>query len=194
MRLRPGLWLALCLAFGPACAWAQPPSPGDTPAKAQATADAGDSERGGDRPHRGHDDHDRPRRDRGEPSPVPAGVVVPAWSELSPAQQARLASMEKQWDTMSASRRVRALENLERRARWEAMTPEERERIREGARNFHDMPPELREKMRTSMQTMRALPEAERKELFRLWRSLDPEQRRKWLEAGGPGISAPPAQ
>jgi hypothetical protein len=139
-----------------------------------------------------HDHHDRLHAGRG-PAPVPAGVSVPTWAQLSPAQQEKLAPLAQQWDQMPASRRVRALERLERKARWDAMTPEQREKLREGARNFRDLPPELREKMRLSMATLRQLPEAERKELFRLWRGLDPEQRRAWLERGGPGLSPPPA-
>jgi hypothetical protein len=141
----------------------------------------------------GHDGHaPREHREHG-PTPVPAGVSVPAWKDLTPTQREQLAPMAEQWDTMPASRRVRALERLERKARWEAMTPEERDRIREGARNFRDLPPELREKMRISMATMRGLPEDERKQLFALWRGMDPAQRRAWLETGGPGISPPPA-
>lgn len=148
------------------------------------------------RPDRG--DRDRDRHDAHEhrehgPTPVPAGVTVPSWSQLTPAQREQLAPMAEQWDAMPASRRVRALERLERKARWEAMTPEEREKIREGARNFRDLPPELREKMRISMATMRGLPEDERRQLFALWRGMDPAQRRAWLETGGPGISPPPA-
>ena len=149
---------------------------------------------GESRPARsGHED--RPPREHREhgPTPVPAGVSVPTWNQLTPAQREHLAPLAEQWDTMPASRRVRALERLERKTRWEAMTPEERERIREGARNFRDLPPELKEKMRASMATMRALPEAERKQLFARWRGMDPAQRRAWLETGGPGISPPPA-
>lgn len=154
-----------------------------------ATADAHPHESGD-----GRDRHDhRERLHEGRPAPVPAGVSVPTWAQLSPAQQAKLAPLAPHWDQMSASRRVRALERLERKARWDAMSPEQREKLRDGARNFRDLPPELREKMRLSMATLRQLPEAERKELFRLWRSLDPQQRRAWLEQGGPGISPPPA-
>jgi hypothetical protein len=140
---------------------------------------------------RGRDEVAHEGHPRG-PAPVPAGVSVPNWSQLSPEQQAKLAELAPHWDQMPASRRVRALERLERKARWEAMTPEQREKLREGARNFRDLPPELREKMRISMATLRQLPEGERKELFRLWRGLDPAQRRAWLEQGGPGISPPP--
>lgn len=123
---------------------------------------------------------------------VPAGVAVPSWSELTPEQQEKLAPLGERWDQMPASRRVHALERMERRARWDAMTPEQRERLRHGARNFHDLTPELREKMRESMQVVRQLPEDQRRELKEQWRAMDPEQRRQWLEAGGPGLAPPP--
>lgn len=125
--------------------------------------------------------------------PVPDGVSVPTWDELSTERQASLARMKEDWDTMPASRRVMALERLERRARWDALPEEERDRLREGARNFHDLTPELKDRMRASMQAMHDLPEPERRKLFERWRGLSPEQRRTWLESGGPGISpAPP--
>ena len=124
--------------------------------------------------------------------PVPEGVAVPDWAHLTPQQQERLAPLRERWDQMPASRRVHAMERAERRARWDALTPEQRDRLRDGARNFRDMPPELREKMRASMQRLHALPEEQRRELKARWRAMDPEQRRKWLEAGGPGVAPPP--
>ncbi len=123
---------------------------------------------------------------------LPEGVSVPSWGELSPGQQEKLVSLRDRWDQMPGSARVRALERLQRRERWEAMSPDQRERLREGARNFRDLPPELRETMRTSMRAMRELPEAERRELRERWRGMDPQQRRAWLEAGGPGLAPPP--
>lgn len=133
------------------------------------------------------DDPSRHSHDR-----VPEGVAVPAWSELTPEQQEKLAPLRERWDQMPASRRVHALERMERRARWDALTPEQRDRLRHGARNFRDLPPELREKMRASMDVVRQLPEPERRELKQRWRAMDPEQRRQWLEAGGPGLAPPP--
>lgn len=133
------------------------------------------------------DDPSRHGHDR-----APDGVAVPAWSELTPEQQEKLAPLRERWDQMPASRRVHALERMERRARWDALSPEQRERLRHGARNFRDLPPELREKMRASMQVVRGLPEDQRRELKERWRAMDPEQRRKWLEAGGPGLVPPP--
>lgn len=142
----------------------------------------------GDREGRGGHDHDH------GPTPVPAGVRVPAWDELSPQQQAGLERLRADWDQLPASRRVRALEWLERKARWDAMTPEQREKLRAGARNFRDLPPELREKMRASMQAMRALPEDERRALRKRWHEMSPEARRAWLQTGGPAISPPPVE
>lgn len=134
----------------------------------------------------------RPQPGRSEATGAPDVVPAPSWSELTPAQREALAPWQAHWDAMPAPRRARALQRLERQARWDALPPEQREALRRGARNFRDLPPELREQMRTSMAATRALPEAERRELFKLWRSLDPVQRRAWLEAGGPGISPPP--
>ena len=132
------------------------------------------------------------RRHQHGPTPVPAGGSVPAWDELTPSQQVALERMRGNWDELPASRRVRALEWVERKARWDAMTPEQREKLRAGARNFRDLPPELRAKMRTSMQAMRALPEDERHALRKRWHAMSPEQRRAWLQTGGPAISPPP--
>ena len=142
-------------------------------AAAGASAHANDPERYG---------HDR----------VPEGVAVPSWSGLTPGQQEKLAPLRERWDQMPASRRVHALERMERRARWDALTPGQRDRLRHGARNFRDLPPGLREKMRASMQAVHTLPEAQRRQLKERWRAMDPEQRRKWLEAGGPGLAPPP--
>ena len=126
-----------------------------------------------------------------EAATVPTGVKVPAWSELNSQQQADLSMFAKRWDRMAASRRV-AL--LERQARWKDMPPPERKMLREGARNFHEMSPELKEKMRTSISAVRKLPEADQRQLRQQWRALDPQQRRAWLELGGPGVASPPNQ
>jgi hypothetical protein len=40
---------------------------------------------------------------------------------------------------------------------------------------------------------MRELPPAQRQDLRRAWRALSPEQRRDWLQAGGPGLAPVPA-
>lgn len=164
-----GLWLALALA---------------------AAAPAGAHDRDDHRKDRGQD---RAQQNAYQDSGVvPSGVVVPDWDELSPEQRKHLGRLQDRWDTLPASRRVQALEHAQRRARWEAMSPEQRERIRKGMRNYRDLTPAQRKKMREAMRVMRSLPAEERQQLADQWRALDPRQRRAWLETGGPGISPPP--
>jgi hypothetical protein len=193
-------WIgALLLACAGAGASAQAPPPAEAPPVA-APGPREDGARGvrhDDDPRQDGEHGRRQRRFRGEhgefgPPTVPAGVQVPTWAQLTPEQQRQLDHLREHWDRMPASRRVHALERLERHARWQALTPEQRERLRDGARNFRELPPELREKMRASLQATRELPEAERRRLFDRWHQLSPEQRRAWLEAGGPGIAPEP--
>ena len=170
-RIRPSHFLALCLGLALSL-----------PVMAHGDGDGhGDGERG----------HRHARGHRG-PVAVPAGVVVPSWEDLAPDQRKYLADYKDEWDTLPASRRVHALERAERRARWDAMPPEQRERIRQGMRNYRDMSPAQREKAREAMRVMRGLPEQQREQLRKQWRSMSPEQRRAWLETGGPGISPAP--
>lgn len=125
--------------------------------------------------------------------PAPPGVTVPTWNELDAGQQAQLAHLANEWDRLPASRRVLALERLQRQARWQQLAPEQRRALREGARHFQDMPPDLRQRMRQSMRAVQALPRPQQRELRALWQSLTPPQREQWLRSGGPGISPPPA-
>lgn len=144
-----------------------------------------------------HENGDRGRDHWHEPPAqgpvvVPAGVQVPSWNELSPEQRKHLERHEADWDTLPASRRVHALERAERRARWEAMPPEQRERVRRGMRIYRDLSPAQREQMRESLRVMRGLPAEQRQALADQWRAMSPQQRRAWLETGGPGISPAP--
>ena len=120
---------------------------------------------------------------------LPENVKVPAWKELSSQQQADLSDFARRWDRLPASRRVLI---LERHARWKQLPARKRELIHEGERNFRQMSPGQREKMRLSLAAMRALPVPEQRRLRQTWRSLSPQQRRDWLDRGGPGIAPPP--
>ena len=120
---------------------------------------------------------------------VPEGVQVPAWNELSPDQRRDLAHLAQRWDQLPASRRVAILERWQR---WRALPPAQRETLRRGERNFRSMSPEMREQMRRSLAAVGRLPPEQQRRLRQLWRELTPEQRRRWLERGGPGLSPPP--
>lgn len=121
--------------------------------------------------------------------PIPEGVRVPAWNELSPQQREDLARFQSNWDRMPASRRVAI---LERYSRWQQASPQARETWRDGERNFQQMSPLQRQQMRRSLAAVRELPAEKQRYLRRLWQSLSPDQRRLWLERGGPGLSPPP--
>lgn len=116
-------------------------------------------------------------------------VIAPAWQELEVGQRADLADFADRWDTLPAQRRLRI---LRRHEHWRNLPEAERRTMREGVRNFRRMPPRLRMKMRASLDAVRALPVPQQRRLRGLWRSMTPEQRREWLERGGPGLAAPP--
>lgn len=116
-------------------------------------------------------------------------VLAPAWQELDEGQRADLAHFADRWDTMPPQRRVRV---LLRHEHWRNLPEAERRTMREGVRNFRRMPPRLRMKMRASLDAVRDLPVPQQRRLRGLWRSMTPEQRRAWLERGGPGLATPP--
>ncbi len=118
----------------------------------------------------------------------PPGVRVPAWQQLSPEQQHDLAQFEQRWDRMPASRRVLILERYQR---WNRLPPERRQQLRAGERNFQQMSPAQRERMRRAFRAVRELPPEEQARVRAAWRAMSPEQRRDWLERGGPGIAPP---
>jgi hypothetical protein len=123
------------------------------------------------------------------PAPVPEGVSVPSWSQLDAQRQTDLQPFADRWDRMPASRRVQILERYER---WQRLPPEQREALRDGLANYQRMSPEQRQKIRDSMHVIRTLPPDQRHALRQRWRAMTPEQRKAWLDAGGPGIAPPP--
>jgi hypothetical protein len=123
------------------------------------------------------------------PGAVPEGVKVPAWSELSEQQKTDLARFSGHWDRMPASRRVQILERYEH---WRALPEDRREAMRGGVQNFREMSPEQRQKMRRSLQLLKSLPPERQRALRERWQRMSPQQRREWLDAGGPGVAPPP--
>ncbi|HMB55727.1 MAG TPA: DUF3106 domain-containing protein [Arenimonas sp.] len=116
-------------------------------------------------------------------------VRAPAWKELNPQQQTDLGSFAARWDRMPEARRAQILQRYER---WKALPPEKRAALRQGAQNFQQMSPDQRQKLRSSLQAMRTMPPEQQRELRQQWQALTPEQRREWLDAGGPGVAPAP--
>jgi hypothetical protein len=131
----------------------------------------------------------RPGQAQKMPRATPPGVRVPAWKELDAGQRADLASFAGRWDRLPASRRVQILERYDR---FKSLPPEKQTALREGAINFQQMSPPQRQKMRESLQALRTLPPDEQRDLRRQWQAMTPEQRRTWLDDGGPGVTPAP--
>jgi hypothetical protein len=125
-----------------------------------------------------------------ELAPVPDNVVAPTWNQLDAQQQTDLQPFADRWDRMPAPRRLHILQRYQR---WQRLPPEKREAMREGLANYQRMSPEQRQKIRRSMHVVRALPPDQQRALRQQWRAMTPEQRKAWLDAGGPGIAPPPS-
>src|SRR5579875_3441248 len=138
------------------------------------------------------------------PPPAFAPRVRPApiaWSQLAPQQQQMLAPLQGQWNSLPPGQQQHFAKQAEKWAsmppqrqdrirarlqRWADMTPEQRQQMRENARAFRNMSPAERAKVRAAFERFQALPPAQRKALREKWRSMNPEQRRQWLQSGAP--------
>lgn len=104
----------------------------------------------------------------------------PAWEQLSAAQrEAVLAPLRDRWNAAPPAQRQRMLAHGQR---WQAMTPAQREQAQRGARRFEGMSPEQREQARALFARMRGMSPAERETLRAQWRSMNSEQRRRWVQ------------
>jgi len=148
---------------------------------------------------------------QGAPEVAPAKADAPlAWSGLTADQQRMLAPLQGQWDQMQPARQHRLAEHAlhwanlsperqqqirERLTRWMQMTPAQRRQLRENARVFHNLTPAERAKVSKAFRKFQSLPPAERRALRERWRTMTPEQRRRWAieHADKPIPMRPPA-
>lgn len=110
------------------------------------------------------------------------------WSQMRPERQHRLAERARRWATLPPQRQQQIHQRL---TRWAAMTPEQRRAWRENARAFHDLTPAERARVREAFQRFRALPPEQREALREKWRSINPQQRKQWLQSGQPAPHRP---
>lgn len=118
-----------------------------------------------------------------------------AWSSLSADQQRMLAPLQGEWNQMHPARQHRLAEHAvhwaalppqhqdqirERLTRWANMTPEQRRQVRENARAFHNLTPAERAKVSEAFRKFQSLPPEQRRALRERWRTMTPEQRRRW--------------
>lgn len=115
---------------------------------------------------------------------------IPRWEQLSPQQREALSTpLRERWNQAAYEQRLRWLRQAER---WQNLSPDERIAARQGMRAYRKADPQTREKLRDVFQNLRNASPAERTALREKWRSLSPEQRKQWLDAGGPGRAPPP--
>ncbi len=108
---------------------------------------------------------------------------MPAWEQLTPAQQATLlAPIRERWNENPGER----ARMYERAQRWHSMTPEQRKRAHRGKRRWDHMDPEQRTQARALYQKMRTMPQEQRHALRDEWKAMTPEQRRAWVERNPP--------
>lgn len=121
-----------------------------------------------------------------------APAELPRWEQLSPEQREALSTpLRERWNQAAYEQRLRWLRQAQR---WQNLTPDERKAARNGMRAYRKADPQTREKLREVFQNLRNASPEQRAALREKWRSLSPEQRKQWLDAGGPGVAPPPTQ
>lgn len=113
----------------------------------------------------------------------------PAWSSLTPAQQAALAPLRQDWANIDAARKQKWLEVVQRFA---SLTPAERERVQERMADWARMTPSERGRARLQFQESRQIPAQERQALWEAYQALPTEERRAL--AARAAASAPAAK
>lgn len=119
----------------------------------------------------------------------PSAAVVrstesgPPWSSLSPAQQADLAPLQKDWQTLDASRKEKWLV-LARR--FPGMSPTERERIQTRMKEWVRMSPAERGRARQNFQEMQIGRAEDRNALWDAYKALPAEQRQQLAQQARP--------
>lgn len=112
-----------------------------------------------------------------------ASETMPAWDQLTPAQQAMLtAPVRERWND-SPNERARL---YQRAQRWHEMTPEQRQRAQHGVKRWRQMGPQQRTQARALFRKMRDLPPDQRKALREQWKAMTPAQREAWVKRQEP--------
>lgn len=105
---------------------------------------------------------------------------LPDWDALTPAQRELLIAPQRaRWNDSSPHERARLLRHAQR---WQAMTPEQRAAARKGMRHWEGMPPRRREHAIQIYRLTRDMTPVQREAFVQQWRTMTPEQRRKWIQ------------
>lgn len=95
-----------------------------------------------------------------------ARTARPLWSELSPKQQAVLAPLAAEWETLDSTRRKKwvAIAN-----RYPQMKPDEQQRLQNRMREWVSLTPAQRRVARENYEAFKQLPRSQRGEVKQKW-------------------------
>lgn len=97
---------------------------------------------------------------------TPRKPARPAWGELTPAQQAVLAPIEKEWEQLDTTRRKKWVAIADRHPK---MKPQEQQRLQQRMTDWARLTPEERRLARERYQTLRKLPPEQRQQIRDQW-------------------------
>jgi hypothetical protein len=123
---------------------------------------------------------------------------APKWAQLNSQQQAILAPLGKDWDSLSDFRRKKWLGIAKR---YPDMKPEEQQRMQTRMREWASLTPQQRRLARENFKKIEKLPPEKKqtvKEKWEEYQRLPEEEKRKLEKSGGkppskPAVSAAPA-
>lgn len=90
----------------------------------------------------------------------------PLWSELSPKQQAVLAPLAAEWETLDTTRRKKWVTIANR---YPKMTTDEQQRLQSRMQDWASLTPAQRRVARENYQQLKELPRSQRGELRQKW-------------------------
>ncbi len=110
------------------------------------------------------------------------GANGPAWSTLSPAQQAALAPLKRDWPEIDSERKQKWLDIA---ARFPAMPADERERVQARMTAWSRMSPEERGRARLQFQEARQISPQQRQSRWDAYMALPESERRALARSAG---------
>ena len=97
------------------------------------------------------------------------------------------------WSQSTSPRERLAQNDKQTLERWQRMTPEEKQEVRERFQRWKNMPPAEKEELQKKFENWRRMPPEEKataQRNFERWQKLTPEQRER-LQVGNSGASSP---
>ncbi len=118
---------------------------------------------------------DGARAQAAEPAPTAGAPAGPAWSSLTPAQQAALQPLQRDWAGIDEPRKQKWLEIA---ARMPSMSADDRQRVQQRMAEWSRLSPEERGRARLQFQETRQLSPQQRQSRWDAYLALPADERR----------------